>query len=475
MLAWLPQKIPPKVRLVVSTLPYEYGLLSTLRGIVTESDNYIQVLPLGQQASVELIQEWLTGAKRAISPAQFKIVEQALSRCSLPLYTKLVFEEVCRWKSYAPLDQTVLELSVKGVINKLLERVERHHGVTFVTHALSYLTASSNGLSDAELEDLLSLDDVVLNDVFIHWIPPIRRIPPLLWPRLLDDLSSYIVQREANGIIVFYWYHRQFIDVSRKRYLTEADHKKEIHSTLADYFLGLWGGGRPKPFTYPEWHVKQQGLKSAKGEADRKVPLQPLHFGRDPSRRFVICYNLRKLSMLPYHLVKAGRVNDLKREVLFNYTFLHTKLAATSLQDILSDYRTAIEAGINDPEIQLLANTLRVGGSYVNQNPDTLAFDLMGRLIPFYDQYDNVRSLLQQCDKNGLSHSALMPVFQCFESPRGVLLYILEEHTQVVVDLSFSHATNELISVSKDGTIAFWDIKGGERTRTFDVSAIQVN
>ena len=45
----------------------------------------------------------------------------------------------------------------------------------FVSHALSYLTASKNGLSDAELEDVLSLDDVVLNDVFIHWIPNTRR------------------------------------------------------------------------------------------------------------------------------------------------------------------------------------------------------------------------------------------------------------------------------------------------------------
>ncbi len=44
-----------------------------------------------------------------------------------------------------------------------------------MVHALAYLTASKNGLSDAELEDVLSLDDVVLNDVFIHWIPNTRR------------------------------------------------------------------------------------------------------------------------------------------------------------------------------------------------------------------------------------------------------------------------------------------------------------
>jgi len=84
-------------------------------------------------------------------------------------------------------------------------QVERNHGHIFVSHVLSYLTASKNGLSDVEMEDVLSLDDVVLNDVFQHWLPPIRRVPPLLLPRLRDELSSYIMQREANGTVVFYW------------------------------------------------------------------------------------------------------------------------------------------------------------------------------------------------------------------------------------------------------------------------------
>ena len=74
-----------------------------------------------------------------------------------------------------------------------------------MSHALSYLTASRNGLSDAELEDVLSLDDVVLNDVFQHWLPPLRRLPPLLIPRLVDELERYLVEREANGTTVVYW------------------------------------------------------------------------------------------------------------------------------------------------------------------------------------------------------------------------------------------------------------------------------
>lgn len=49
-----------------------------------------------------------------------------------------------------------------------------------------------NGLSEAELEDLLSLDDDVLNDVYQFWTPPIRRLPPLLLVRVKNDLKQYL-------------------------------------------------------------------------------------------------------------------------------------------------------------------------------------------------------------------------------------------------------------------------------------------
>jgi len=193
--------------------------------------------------------------------------------------------------------------------------VEKTHGHIFVSHALSYLTASKNGLSDVELEDVLSVDDVVLNDVFQHWLPPIRRVPPLLLPRLLDELSCYIMQREANGTIVYYWYHRQFIFVARDRYLADIGHRLYIHTSLAHYFLGTWGGGKCKPFTYsPTQMALMSSIHGKENDlADRKVPLQPLIVGTDS----VVVYNLRKLSELPYHLLESRQYLVLKQEVWY--------------------------------------------------------------------------------------------------------------------------------------------------------------
>lgn len=52
-----------------------------------------------------------------------------------------------------------------------------------------FLEAKS-GLSEAELEDILSCDDDVLNDVYMYWTPPIRRLPPLLLVRLKASLEN---------------------------------------------------------------------------------------------------------------------------------------------------------------------------------------------------------------------------------------------------------------------------------------------
>ena len=72
----------------------------------------------------------------------------------------------------------------------LFYSLEANHGKVFVSHALGYLTASQNGLSPNELLDVLSCDEDVLEDVFQYHVPPIRRLPVLLWTRLRLDLGK---------------------------------------------------------------------------------------------------------------------------------------------------------------------------------------------------------------------------------------------------------------------------------------------
>lgn len=69
-----------------------------------------------------------------------------------------------------------------------------------------------------------------------------------------------------------------------------------FHSSIADYYLGIWGGGNPKPFKYTEIQRHRFNLQNKEGSADRKVPVQPLVFYSKEGT--ATRYNLRKVSQI---------------------------------------------------------------------------------------------------------------------------------------------------------------------------------
>ena len=183
------------------------------------------------------LESWLKSSRRLLQIEQQKIVLEAFEKCPLPLYLKLSFDEASRWKSYTSPNDIKLAPTIKEIIHDLLDRTERLHGKALVSHALAYITASRNGLTEHELEDILYLDDVVLNDVYQYWTPPIRRLPPLLWIRIRADTEDYLIERGADGARVINWYHRQFMETARERYLG-TEQAVGIHLNMSDYFLG---------------------------------------------------------------------------------------------------------------------------------------------------------------------------------------------------------------------------------------------
>ena len=76
------------------------------------------------------------------------------------------------------------------------------------------------------------------------------------------DLPGYLTDSEADGVIVINWYHRQFIQAAKDRYFKTTDDFKYFHRMMSEFFLGMWGGGTPKPFKFTEIQKHRFGLKS---------------------------------------------------------------------------------------------------------------------------------------------------------------------------------------------------------------------
>ena len=94
----------------------------------SQTGSCLQVLPLGENLSSTIIQAWLKNANRAVTEEQWAVVNEAISKCSFPLFVKLVFDEICRWRSYTKPAHTVLAFTIHDTILRLFERIETQHG-----------------------------------------------------------------------------------------------------------------------------------------------------------------------------------------------------------------------------------------------------------------------------------------------------------------------------------------------------------
>ncbi|XP_075987082.1 NACHT and WD repeat domain-containing protein 2 [Anticarsia gemmatalis] len=466
--SWLPTRLPPNCKIIVTCAceeanPEVSKEYDVLRRMIDSEENFLEVKALGEDLAMQVLKLWMASAARDLSNYQWRLVSNAIASCSLPIFVKLVFAEVCRWRSYTKPQDTHLADSVMDSIMMLFERIEKQHGRLLVFHALAYITAARSGLSETELEDLISLDDKVLDDVYQYHLPPVRRIPPLLWTRIRNDLPNYLSEREADGVSVMNWYHRQFRDTARERYFKNMNMAMYFHSMIADYYLGIWGGGTPKPFKYTEIQRHRFNLADREGVADRKVPLQPLVFtSADGSMKR---YNLRKFGELPFHLVRSKRFTDLYAEVLFNYEWLHAKLNCCPLQAVLADFEDAKQHVNKDAvrELMLVADALRLGGAILGTYPDMLAPQLVGRLLPEAPHNPAIASLLKQCVNNGKTHCALLPSHHCLHTPGGPLKYSLEGHQFAVFAFRLSSDKRYVVSISS--RVISWDLSTSDLAR----------
>ncbi|XP_022082151.1 NACHT domain- and WD repeat-containing protein 1-like [Acanthaster planci] len=317
-LHWLRSVLPKHVHLIVTIRPNAGGALSAMKNLVKHEESYLEVLRLDEQDQNSLIDMMLNKAGRRLQPDQKSLVLNAHhDNDPTPLFTRLACDIAMRWRSYTPMEECRLADSTPGLIRQLFKQLEVKHGEIFVRHALGYLTASTSGLSASELIDVLSCDDVVLDDVFQYHIPPIRRLPPLLWTRLRLDLGDYLVEGGVDNSVVYRWYHRLFYETARQMYLGESG--PLLHQALAMYFLGRWAD-TPKPYT-----EKDSGKLAV---AHRRVQSQPLILNSASAcqqRSFTdvssttkpktIHWNLRKLTELPRHLVRGNLWEECEMEM----------------------------------------------------------------------------------------------------------------------------------------------------------------
>ena len=179
------------------------------------------------------------------------------------------------------------------------------------------------------------------------------------------------------------------------------------------------------------------------------MPAQPLSYSNKLGK--LTRYNLRKFSELPFQLVRCYRYKDLYDHVLFNYNWLYAKMSALPLHEVLGDFEDAVQNIRDDgcgKEITLVADSIRLGGAILKHYPEMLASQLLGRLLPESHHSPNIRSLLRQCDAEGIKQNALLPTFHCMHTPGGPLKYSMEGHQFAIFAMKLTSDNRYIVSVS---------------------------
>lgn len=404
---WLPIKIAVNVKLIVSCSSNRERLCACLLDKCKDSVFYLN--PLNSTDCERIFRAMLSSSWRSVTYEQMSIVKDAFQVCTLPLFLSMAIEEAKRWHSYDDTSFCVVGKSVKENIQIIFERIDKEHGTLFVSRFLGYLTASNLGLSESELLDIMSIDEVLLDDVTEYCETPIRRMPSYFPVRLLHDLEPFVKEREVDGILVLSWKHKQFYDAAVERYLRDKELEEVLHSNIADYFLGTWGGSARKPY-----QCKNDKPKGEK-EACRFLCEQPNHFG---STEATTTYNIRKFQHLCYSLRESNRIDDLKSHVLCNLEYMLQRIKSATIQELLRDYNDA-----SDREIRIVEDALKMAVPTIEKDLNCLGAELSGRLIQHTKSHKYIRQLVYTCDLYAQRYCPLVPNCQCYNTPGGPLQY----------------------------------------------------
>jgi hypothetical protein len=229
-LYWLPRELPEHARFVVSALPELKPALSAT------SILELPVLPVPE--AIKILDKWFSSIHRTLNKDQKDLVISNFSNNQLPIYLKLAFEKAKHWHSYD--GKHTLKDDVAGIINEYVNDLEKEFPKDFVKTAICYMLCGRYmGLAENEILEILAFDleywEIFKAESHIEHRQELQdlknllekteegqrgymKIPIAVWSRLYLDLEPFLTERDADGVPIITFFHRQFNEVLRERY-----------------------------------------------------------------------------------------------------------------------------------------------------------------------------------------------------------------------------------------------------------------
>lgn len=212
--AWLPQFLPPTVRLIVSTVP---GAI--VDELVERGWARMDVAPMQEPQREALVVRFLGEYHKGLSHAQIRRIVHT-PNAAVPLFLRTMLEELRLSGSFELLDARIDHYcaahDLEDLFQRVLERMEQDHGADIVRRVLSAIWGARRGLREEE-------------------IAAAAGIPRDTVRVLMQGFEYHMVWRD--GLRTFF--HAYLRDAVEARYLSGRDAQRSTHAQLAAYFSRL--------------------------------------------------------------------------------------------------------------------------------------------------------------------------------------------------------------------------------------------
>jgi WD40 repeat protein len=489
-------KSQEKSRIVVSTLPDErYSdddkrwkyLYLCERRLIEGNVPLVKVesIMAGQLLTKEMMAVLLKRRNRLISDDQLFVVINAVSIEPTILYMNLAVEVINKWRSFD--SDTNVKGTVKGIIHQIFDDLEAQYGKKFVSSAFSFVSHSVEGVSDVEMQDLLSLHTETMNEVFQY--SKVSVFPIHVWLRLKFVISHLIAEKENHCVK---WYHRQLWETANERY---ESLKKTSHEIMGKYFGDLIVGRKKNCLLI---HSQPRTLNNI-----------PAWF---PSSKV----NRRRAIEAAFHLVEAGYLVEAIEEMcclegvscaalvgnIYNYIVYMQSLSRKYSSDHVNDFRLnhylrwLMRISTKIPANARMGITSLAGEepfcSIVKQDVDLLIGSVKGNSAGFQGEewirsrclrgtksFDSlvadlhghnggVSSVSWNVDGSKIASGSDDTTIKIWDALTGEVLNTLEGHSGYVYSLSWNVDGSKIASASWDKTIKIWDAVTGEVLSTLE-------
>ncbi|XP_068084365.1 NACHT and WD repeat domain-containing protein 2 [Anabrus simplex] len=319
-LDWLPTALPDNVKLVLSVAE-DSSMFPLMLKKLGGAGNLIKMPDLGKPEAQTILMSSVMQYNHSVDSKVQDCVKSSVHDCTLPLYVKVLAWQTSWWSDIEH------DVSPKGNVNDqlilMLNELEGILGKEMTEHALALATISKTGLTDSEMLDLLAQDKVFHSHAtYVSWAPAC-----LFWARLNKYLAPFLQWSASGDSSTLQWQDETLLAAIKQRYLGTQQQKHWASETLVSYFQGTWVQNRT-------------GLSA-------RIVVKPSIVDK--------CYDRRSLVELPYQ--KYQLHGSIKKDFLFNHTWLYEKLCGSNVHQVLEDIALE-EKAAQDKDLALLKKCL---------------------------------------------------------------------------------------------------------------------